>query len=152
MRNKFQKYLLKRKNYETRKSERGKIQKNYKGNPKLLCDKAQIIQLISNFVKNSYEAIEEKDMNEGLIKISTEVLNDNFRLEIYDNGVGIKESILDKLFEFGYSTKKEYGSGSGFGLHSSKNIIEKYGGTIKIESIYGLYTKFIINIPLKKDN
>lgn len=129
-----------------------KIQKNYKGSPKLLCDKAQIIQLISNFVKNSYEAIEEKDMTEGLIKISTEVLNDNFRLEIYDNGVGIKENILDKLFEFGYSTKKEYGSGSGFGLHSCKNIVEKYGGTIKIESIYGLYTKFIINIPLKKDN
>ena len=129
-----------------------KIQKNYKGSPKLLCDKAQIIQLISNFIKNSYEAIEEKDMNEGLIKISSEILNDNFKLEIYDNGVGIKESILDKLFEFGYSTKKEYGSGSGFGLHSCKNIVEKYGGTIKIESIYGLYTKFIINIPLKKDN
>ncbi len=129
-----------------------KIQKNYKGSPKLLCDMAQIIQLISNFIKNSYEAIEEKDMNEGLIKISSEILNDNFKLEIYDNGVGIKESILDKLFEFGYSTKKEYGSGSGFGLHSCKNIVEKYGGTIKIESIYGLYTKFIINIPLKKDN
>ncbi len=129
-----------------------KIQKNYKGSPKLLCDKAQIIQLISNFIKNSYEAIEEKDMNEGLIKISSEILNDNFKLEIYDNGVGIKESILDKLFEFGYSTKKEYGSGSGFGLHSCKNIVEKYGGTIKIESIYELYTKFIINIPLKKDN
>ena len=59
---------------------------------------------------------------------------------------------MDKLFEFGYSTKKEYGSGSGFGLHSCKNIVEKYGGTIRIESIFGLYTKFIINIPLKKDN
>lgn len=129
-----------------------KIQKYYKKNPKLLCDKAQIIQLISNFIKNSYEAIEEKDMNEGLVKISTDIVDDHFLLEIYDNGVGIKESTLEKLFEFGYSTKKEFGSGSGFGLHSCKNIVEKYGGTIDIDSVYGLYTKFMIKIPLKKDN
>jgi len=129
-----------------------KIQKNYKNSSKLLCDKAQIIQLISNFIKNSYEAIEEKDINEGLIKITTDLTDDNFVLEIYDNGTGIKETTLEKLFEFGYSTKKEYGSGSGFGLHSCKNIVEKYGGNIKIESVYELYTKFIVTIPLKKDN
>lgn len=129
-----------------------KIQKNYKDNPKLLCDKAQIIQLISNFVKNAYEAIEEKNINEGIIKINSNITGDNFILEIYDNGVGIKETSLDKLFEFGYSTKKENGSGSGFGLHSCRNIVEKYGGTIKIDTVQGLYTKFIITLPLKKDS
>lgn len=128
-----------------------KVQKNYIEHAKLLCDKAQIIQLISNFIKNSYEAIEEKDINEGIIKITTNIENENFILEIYDNGTGIKDNNLDRLFEFGYSTKKELGSGSGFGLHSCKNIVEKYGGTIKIETSFGLYTKFIISIPLKKD-
>ena len=129
-----------------------KVQKYYTDKPQILCDKAQIIQLISNFIKNSYEAIEEKDMNEGLIKISSYIKDNNFFLELYDNGIGIKENNLNKLFEFGYSTKKENGSGSGFGLHSCKNIVEKYGGTIFVESTYELYTKFIISIPLKKDN
>lgn len=129
-----------------------KVQKSYTDKPQILCDKAQIIQLISNFIKNSYEAIEEKDMKEGLIKISSYIKNNNFFIELYDNGIGIKENNLNKLFEFGYSTKKENGSGSGFGLHSCKNIVEKYGGTINVESTYELYTKFIISIPLKKDN
>jgi len=129
-----------------------KVQKSYTDKPKILCDKAQIIQLISNFIKNSYEAIEEKDMNEGIIKITSYIKDNNFFLELYDNGIGIKENSLNKLFEFGYSTKKENGSGSGFGLHSCKNIVEKYGGTITVESIYELYSKFIISIPLKKDN
>ena len=105
-----------------------------------------------NFIKNSYEAIEEKDMKEGLIKISSYIKDNNFFIELYDNGIGIKENNLNKLFEFGYSTKKENGSGSGFGLHICKNIVEKYGGTINVESTYELYTKFIISIPLKKDN
>ena len=129
-----------------------KVQKYYTDKPQILCDKAQIIQLISNFIKNSYEAIEEKDMKEGLIKISSYIKDNNFFIELYDNGIGIKENNLNKLFEFGYSTKKENGSGSGFGLHSCKNIVEKYGGTINVESTYELYTKFIISIPLKKDN
>ena len=129
-----------------------KVQKSYTDKPQILCDKAQIIQLISNFIKNSYEAIEEKDMKEGLIKISSYIKDNNFFIELYDNGIGIKENNLNKLFEFGYSTKKENGSGSGFGLHSCKNIVEKYGGTINVESTYELYTKFIISIPLKKDN
>lgn len=129
-----------------------KIQKNYEANPRILCDKAQIIQLISNFIKNSYEAIEEKDINEGLIKIHSFLKNSCFILEIYDNGLGIKENNFNKLFDFGYSTKKENGSGSGFGLHSCKNIVEKYGGKIEVESVYELYSKFIISIPLKKDN
>ena len=73
-------------------------------------------------------------------------------MKLYDNGIDIKEKSLDKLFDFGYYTKKENGNGSGFGLHSCKNIVEKYGGTISVESVYELYTKFIISIPLKKDN
>ena len=129
-----------------------KVQKTYTDKPKILCDKAQIIQLISNFIKNSYEAIEEKDMKEGLIKITSYVKDSIFYLELYDNGIGIKENNLNKLFEFGYSTKKENGSGSGFGLHSCKSIVEKYGGTISVESTYELYSKFIIAIPTKKDN
>lgn len=127
-----------------------KVSKNYSSKIVLLSDKAQFIQLISNFIKNSYEAIEEKNIQEGLIRITTKEENGYYLLEIYDNGIGIKEENLVKLFNFGYSTKKEIGIGSGYGLHSCRNIIEKYRGSIEVDSKYELYTKFTIKIPVNE--
>lgn len=127
-----------------------KVSKNYSSKIVLLSDKAQFIQLISNFIKNSYEAIEEKNIQEGLIRITTKEENGYYLLEIYDNGIGIKEENLIKLFNFGYSTKKELGIGSGYGLHSCRNIIEKYRGSIEVNSKYELYTKFTIKIPVNE--
>ncbi len=127
-----------------------KVSKNYSSKIVLLSDKAQFIQLISNFIKNSYEAIEEKNIQEGLIRVTTKEENGYYLLEIYDNGIGIKEENLVKLFNFGYSTKKEIGIGSGYGLHSCRNIIEKYRGSIEVDSKYELYTKFTIKIPVNE--
>lgn len=127
-----------------------KVSKNYLCKIVLLSDKAQFIQLISNFIKNSYEAIEEKNIQEGLIRVTTKEENGYYLLEIYDNGIGIKEENLIKLFNFGYSTKKELGIGSGYGLHSCRNIIEKYSGSIEVDSKYELYTKFTIKIPVNE--
>lgn len=126
------------------------VERDYTKKSSVLCDKAQIIQLISNFIKNSYEAIEEAQRVEGLIKVKTYNQNSYLVVEIEDNGIGVKEDSKEKLFEFGYSTKKHTGTGSGFGLHSCKEIVEKYGGTIEYESKYGEYTKFIINLPIAR--
>ncbi len=137
--------------YESSLIKRGiRINKEYTGDSALLCDKAQMIQLFSNFIKNSYEAIEEADKNDGHINIKTKIKNDYLNIIIEDNGIGIREESKNRLFEFGYSTKKHMGIGSGFGLHSCKNVVEKYGGTIEYLSEFGKYTKFIINFPIAR--
>lgn len=124
------------------------VEKDYCKDSALLSDKAQFIQLFSNFIKNSYEAIDETERENGKISIKTYNKNSYLTIEILDNGIGLKPESLGEIFDFGYSTKKQSGIGTGFGLHSCKEIVEKYGGTIEYESEYRVYTKFIINLPL----
>lgn len=126
------------------------VEKNYGKESSLLCDKAQMIQLFSNFIKNSYEAIEEAERENGKISIKTFMQGTYLTIEILDNGIGIKPNSEDKIFNFGYTTKKHMGIGTGFGLHSCKEIIEKYGGTLEYKSEFNKYTNFIINLPVAR--
>ncbi|MBZ4683089.1 MAG: hypothetical protein PWP46_1719 [Fusobacteriaceae bacterium] len=124
---------------------------NYKFNrgedQEVLCDRGQIFQVISNFIKNAYEAIEEAGKEKKYLELTTYNEEEKFIIEIKDTGTGIKEENLNKLFEFGFSTKKETGKGNGYGLYSCKSIIEKYRGEILVDSKYGEYTIFKIILP-----
>jgi signal transduction histidine kinase len=122
------------------------------GDPKIiLCDKNQIFQVISNFVKNSYEAIEEAGRDSGKIAIRSLVEDGMVAIYIADNGLGIKKDNMENIFGFGFSTKKNSGKGSGFGLHSAMTIISKYSGKISVESDYGKGTQFKITLPLYRN-
>jgi len=118
--------------------------------PLVLCDKAQIFQVISNFIKNSYEALQDSDVNNKIVNIKTKHDEKNIEIIIKDNGTGIKLENIDKIFNFGFTTKKG-NSGSGIGLHNSKHIIKKYGGVIEVVSDYKSYTEFKIYLPYKKE-
>ena len=69
---------------------------------------------------------------------------------VKDNGIGIKEKDIDKIFQVFYSSKgyvtRE--KGTGLGLSITKKIIEKYDGKIEISSDYGKGTTFKITFPL----
>lgn len=74
---------------------------------------------------------------------------DNIYCEIKDNGGGIKEEIIDKVFEPYFTTKE--GHGTGIGLYISKEIIHKHmKGSLKVKNIDKGVT-FIISIPFKKE-
>lgn len=123
---------------------------NYGKVQELLFDRSQILQVIGNFVKNAYEAIEEAEREHGVLEISTYMKDKNIVLMIKDNGIGIKSEIMEEIFNFGFSTKKDKGKGSGFGLHSSQMIMAKYGGKIMVESEEGMGTEFKILMPIKE--
>ncbi len=114
-------------------------------------DKTQLAQVMINFVKNSIDAIDEKGKKNGAIRISTkDIIEDNdpaVQIVTYDNGCGINPDILSDIFDFGVSSKKSKKSGRGFGLFYSKKTVEKYGGSIKVESKLNEYTKFTILFP-----
>jgi signal transduction histidine kinase len=69
------------------------------------------------------------------------------RLSVSDTGTGIKREVIDRIFESGYTTKKE---GGGIGLTTVKEIVDEHGGTIKVDSVLGKGTTFIIDIPEKQ--
>ncbi len=95
----------------------------------------QMVQVVNNLIKNSYESISEQRQKvpdlQGVIKVSLSQDEEQSHLVITDNGIGIEEEQLDKIFEYGFSSKDR---GSGFGLHASVNYIEEMGGEFIVES------------------
>ena len=73
----------------------------------------------------------------------------SIRITIFDNGLGIPKTVLEKIYQPFFTTKPT-GQGTGLGLSMSYDIITKvHGGELKVETIEGEYAKFIITIPDK---
>ena len=101
-------------------------------------------RLLSNILRNAITAMN----GTGFIEIKTyHSLNFNI-IKIKNNGPKIKEEIIDKIFEVGFSTKENKNKDNGFGLSIVKEIVEKNNGIIEVESNH-VFTEFIIKIPRK---
>jgi nitrogen fixation/metabolism regulation signal transduction histidine kinase len=104
----------------------------------LEADPSLIEQVLINLIVNAMEAV--KDQEEPRIILSAEqTLNKKIILKVADNGPGIPEEVLDKIFIPFFSTKK---SGSGIGLSLCKQIVMLHRGTIQVQSIQGKGTVF----------
>ncbi|MFG1482065.1 ATP-binding protein [Halobacteriovorax sp. HFRX-2_2] len=105
----------------------------------------QIQQVVMNLLTNARDALEESEVKEIKISLSTQ---DNMAIiAVSDSGPGMSEAIKNKIFE-PYFTTKKYGKGSGLGLSLSFNFIKEHGGNISIDSEIGQGTTFKIEIPL----
>ena len=91
-------------------------------------DTLQISRCFSNLIKNAIEAVEKIPNPAVEVLMATDAKN--IKIEIKDNGVGIDEKMLSKIFEPYFTTKTK---GTGLGLSIVKRIIEDHGGKIKIE-------------------
>ena len=68
-------------------------------------------------------------------------------IKVIDNGNGIPQKILDKIYQPFFTTKPT-GEGTGLGLSLSYDIIKAHGGTIRAETKEGEFTKFVIQLPV----
>jgi len=105
-------------------------------------DKTQLIRVVTNLIKNALQAVENKD--EPVIEIEVKAHEKNVVLEMTDNGNGISEDIIDRIFEPQFTTKT---SGMGLGLSMVKKIVDNHQGQIKVKSEVDSFTKFIIHLP-----
>jgi len=104
-------------------------------------DTLQISRCFNNLIKNAIEAVEKIPNPAVEVLMSTD--SKNIKIEIKDNGVGIDEKMLSKIFEPYFTTKTK---GTGLGLSIVKRIIEDHGGKIKIEKNKNMAgTKSLIN-------
>ncbi|MFX1453457.1 MAG: sensor histidine kinase, partial [Promethearchaeota archaeon] len=85
------------------------------------------------------------------IKIILSRIVNEVEIKIIDNGIGIEESNLPKVFDPFYTTKK-VGEGTGLGLPTCRGIIEKHGGKISIKSKFEKGTEVVITLPLNYSN
>ena len=118
--------------------------------PAVPCVATEIEQVVLNLLRNASQAITEKQFTKETPKIILRLkkAGNMARLEIEDNGPGIKEENRKRIFE-PFFTTKSLGLGTGLGLSVSYFIItNNHQGTINVETTQGKGSKFIINLPL----
>ncbi len=118
-------------------------------------------RVLLNLINNAFYAVSEKNVEvnqEGFknlpglnyqptVSITTKKINNKFEISVSDNGNGIPQNIVDKIFQPFFTTKPT-GQGTGLGLSLSYDIIKAHGGEMKVESKEGDGSQFIIQLPI----
>jgi signal transduction histidine kinase len=107
-------------------------------------DRTQLIRIITNLVKNAIQAISDQQETKSIV-VQVKKMENKVLISVQDNGIGIKEEDLNRIFEPKFTTKN---SGMGLGLSIIKNIIENYKGNITFETQYGQGTIFRVSLPI----
>ena len=104
-------------------------------------DKTKLLQLFENLIRNAIK-FTVKDVK-PVVKISMEETEDMYKFSVNDNGIGISEKHLKKIFGiFEKLHSKDVYEGTGLGLSICSKIVEQHGGTIWVESEEGVGSTF----------
>jgi len=135
-----------------------RVIKEYGDLPEVECYAGQLNQVFMNLLANAIDALEEANtgrsyaeikINHNQIIIKTELSEDRQKaiIRIKDNGIGMSETVRQKVFDDLFTTKG-VGKGTGLGLAIARQIVvEKHGGTIEVNSLWGEGTEFTISLP-----
>lgn len=110
------------------------------GDQEVLADEKQISQVMVNLVKNAFQATEHTKDAEVRISSGRD-RKGRTQITVTDNGPGIPRELMDKIFIPFFTTKE---TGSGIGLSLSRQIIQMHGGSLKLHSIPGKQTSFVL--------
>lgn len=116
------------------------------GVPPVLVDRKQIQQVLVNLFTNALHAVEGKEGGELLISVHDS--RGSVYIEVQDNGVGIADNVISRVFDPFFSTKTE---GTGLGLSVSFNIVRAHAGDLTVHSTPGVGTIFTVRLPAASD-
>lgn len=108
-------------------------------------------RVILNLITNAFYVVGEKkkelpDGYEPTVSVSTKKVDDKVWISVKDNGNGIPQKVLDKIFQPFFTTKPT-GQGTGLGLSLSYDIVKAHGGELKVETKEGEGSLFLILLP-----
>jgi two-component system NtrC family sensor kinase len=115
--------------------------------PQINASKDQLRQVFLNLVSNARDAMPDG----GTLRVATAADNENVRIEIADNGIGIKEEHLKKIFDSFFTTKDSV-KGVGLGLSVCYGFIKDHGGDIQVKSKVDSGTTFTITFPIFQES
>ncbi len=113
----------------------------------VLVDSGQFKQVLLNIIINAADAISDNGPSVGILTISTHSNEREVELRLTDNGPGIPQQEIPKIFDPFYTTK-EPGKGTGLGLSVCHSIVEGWGGKIRGESVQGKGATIVFTVPL----
>jgi signal transduction histidine kinase len=109
-------------------------------------------RVILNLINNASYAVDEKKKQtagvyEPIVSVSTRKVNDKVEIRVADNGNGIPQKVVDKIFQPFFTTKPT-GQGTGLGLSLSYDIVKAHGGELNVKTKEGERSEFIISLPV----
>jgi len=116
--------------------------------PPIVGDRARIEQVLMNIVSNALKYTPDS----GTIDIYSGSSDGNVWVRVEDNGIGIPEEDLERVFDRFYRVEKarsREAGGTGLGLSIAKEIVTRHGGDLKIESTHGVGTSVTLTLPIK---
>jgi len=108
-------------------------------------DYEQLMRVFNNLIRNAIQAIPEEQ--DGIVEVKLSREGQNFVVSVKDNGTGISDEVIDKIFVPNFTTKS---GGMGLGLAMVKSIVESVNGRIRFETTRGVGTTFYVSIPVRK--
>jgi len=116
--------------------------------PYIRANQSELGQVVLNMIINAAHAVRDtgQDNSSGRIDIKSRAEGDWICIDISDNGSGIPQKVLDKIFQPFFTTKPS-GQGTGLGLSLAYDIIKTHNGDIKVESKEKEGTTFTIHLP-----
>jgi signal transduction histidine kinase len=122
--------------------------------PEIMVASQDIGRVLLNLITNSFYSVAQKRKQAGggyepLIQVTTKNLGNAIEIRVRDNGAGVPQKVLDKIFQPFFTTKPT-GEGTGLGLSMSYDIITKgHGGQLLVDTREGEYAEFRITLPFK---
>ena len=114
----------------------------------------QLSKTVMSLLANSIYAVKKKfsqNPYDAVIRLSVDLIEGKqVYIHIYDNGIGIEDTIIERIFDPFFTTKTT-GEAAGVGLFLSREIILNHNGTITVHSQKNEYTEFIISLPLSEE-
>jgi signal transduction histidine kinase len=134
--------------YESRAQEKGLALRAEYSDESLAVwgDRAELDRMLNNLVSNAVKYTED-----GEVRLTLKRLDSSARILVSDTGIGIPEDALPDLFQEFFRAKNARQvreSGTGLGLSIVKDLVERYGGEIEVDSSVGQGTTFILTLPL----
>lgn len=127
-----------------------KVRTEFEELPQVVCNVGELNQVFLNLIVNAAHAIKDagREVDSGEITIRAAAEGDQAVISVSDNGCGVPEENLTKLYD-PFFTTKEVGRGTGQGLAISHSIVvDKHGGEISVSSEVGVGTQFTIRLPI----
>ncbi len=120
------------------------------GLPLVTCDTGQLSQVLLNFLINAADAMPEgRDASDNCVTVSASRADGVVSVAVIDNGLGMEPDEVEKAFD-PFFTTKDVGEGTGLGLSICHTIIERAGGTVRIESEPERGTTITFEIPISR--
>jgi len=114
----------------------------------IMADRHKVLQILINLIRNAQQVLSasNKPGKTITLMIRPATRKTHVSITVCDNGVGITDGNLERVFQHGFTTKK---GGHGFGLHSCANAAKEMGGQLTVDNHYrGLDTAFILELPV----